>query len=274
MDHFTHVRTKKFDIEKYTLKSPMSDMHYHNAHECYYILEGEREYFVGDKFFMIHKGDFIFIPKGFLHRTAGKGATRILIYFNNEFLETFFKEPLLKMLFPTEPFVYRPSEDDRKELETLLNTMLTTYTKEENSELDEESGMDIIIEELLHLFLMIKHKANTYIPQSFANRHIEAAILYISENYKQIKSIDEIAQKLFISKYHLCHLFTKYLGIPIMDYINMLKIKYACELIKSNEYSMMDICMKCGYNSAPYFSTIFKRLKGMTPKEYQKSLEL
>ena len=274
MGNFTLVKTKKFDIEKYTLKKPMSDMHYHHAYECYYILEGEREYFVGDKFFMIHKGDFIFIPEGLLHRTAGKGATRILIYFTDEFLETFFKDPLLKMLLPTEPLVYRPSDDDRKELEALLNTMLTTYMKKESSEPDEDYGTDMIVEELLHLFFMIKHRPNTYIPQSVANRHIEAAIIYISENYKQIKSIDEISKKLFISKYHLCHLFTKYLGIPIMDYINMLKIKYACELIKSNEYNMIDICMKCGYNSAPYFSTIFKKLKGMTPREYQKSLEL
>ena len=57
MSKITYAHTPDFHIEKYTLKKPQPDMHYHHSYELYYILEGEREYFIGDMFFKAKKGD-------------------------------------------------------------------------------------------------------------------------------------------------------------------------------------------------------------------------
>ena len=85
MPTINYVKTKDFFIEKYTLKQPQGDMHYHHAYEIYYVLDGEREYFIGDKFFKVSSGDLVWVPKDMLHRTDGKGATRFLLYFKEDF---------------------------------------------------------------------------------------------------------------------------------------------------------------------------------------------
>ena len=91
MSRIKYVQTPCFEIAKATLKKPQPNMHYHHAYELYYILEGEREYFVEDTFFKIKKGDLIWVPANMLHRTDGKGATRILTFVKPEFLNKYIR---------------------------------------------------------------------------------------------------------------------------------------------------------------------------------------
>ena len=79
-------------IEKAVRKSTMPHMHDHDAFELYYLCRGEREYFIGDQFYKIGEGDLVLIPPNLLHRTAGKGATRFLLYFSGVFLHRFFTD--------------------------------------------------------------------------------------------------------------------------------------------------------------------------------------
>ena len=62
-----------FYIEKAIGKATMPHMHDHSAFELYYLCRGEREYFIGDKFYKIGEGDLVLIPHNLLHRTAGSG---------------------------------------------------------------------------------------------------------------------------------------------------------------------------------------------------------
>ena len=89
MPQTLYFPTKEFSIEKAIGNRPMSYMHHHNSYELYYMLSGEREYFIESSFFKVMPGDFILIPKNLIHRTAGKGAERILVYFSDIFLESF-----------------------------------------------------------------------------------------------------------------------------------------------------------------------------------------
>ncbi len=267
---FIHTKTEEFFIEKYRMKNPMPEMHYHHSYEMYYILEGEREYFVEDQFFMLYKGDLIFIPKGMIHRTAGKGATRVLIYFKDEFAEKFFKQAMLEEVMPTAPTVFHLSENERPAFEEIMNSMLMRYTNSDEGARDKNRAL--IAAELLQMLAKLKCDTNTYISPSFSNKHIAAAVKYINENYTQITTIDSIANELYISKHRLCHLFKECLGMSLMTYINILKIRNACELIKKGDDSMMEIAIKSGFNSASYFSKAFKAQKGMSPSEYAKTV--
>ena len=85
MSKIKYVQTPNFHIETYTLKQPQPNMHYHHAYELYYILEGEREYFVGDTFFKLKKGDFILLHP--MKETAD-ALEDILSYYKNNNLKT------------------------------------------------------------------------------------------------------------------------------------------------------------------------------------------
>ena len=102
-------------------------MHYHHSYEVYYVLEGEREYFVGDRFFKVGKSDLVWVPKDMLHRTDGKGATRILMFFNDEFLSKYYREEILHYVVKSEPFVFHADSKNDELLHTYFKQLLAEY---------------------------------------------------------------------------------------------------------------------------------------------------
>lgn len=258
-------------IEKETCKMLMPDMHYHNTYELYYILEGGREYFIEDKFFTTHKGDFVYIPAGMLHRTDGQLTTRILTYMTKDLMERFFAPKMLKAILPEEAFVFRPEESLAKDfhgLVTRLYAEYSTYMEDPTS-----SDTALLAGLLFKVLFFINTERNTYVDQPFEDRRISSIVQYINRNFAQITSIEEIADHFFLSKYYLCHMFKAALGVPLVTYLHTIRIKAACELIESDKYKITDIATKCGFNTTPYFCKVFKDEKGITPSEYKRSLK-
>ena len=116
-----------FYIERAVGKATMPHMHDHNAFELYWLCRGEREYFIGDQFYKIGEGDLVLIPPNVLHRTAGKGATRFLLYFSEDFLRRYFTEEMLSALSLDRTLIFRPSESLCAEIESELAVMLSEY---------------------------------------------------------------------------------------------------------------------------------------------------
>ena len=86
MSQINYVETADFYVERDVMKAPLHEMHYHNGVEVYYLIKGERDYFIGDDFYKLTEGDAVIIPGGVLHRTAGRGASRYLVYFDPDIL--------------------------------------------------------------------------------------------------------------------------------------------------------------------------------------------
>ena len=258
-----------FYIEKETRKMLMPDMHYHNTCELYYILEGGREYFIEDKFFTTHKGDFVYIPAGMLHRTDGQLTTRILTYVTPEFIERFFTKGMMSLLLPDEPFVFRPEESLVEDFDDMFSEIFSKYREC----IDNPDGKDdnILAGLLFKILFFSATKRNTYVEQPFVDKRISSIVQYINKNFAQISSIEEIASRFFLSKYYLCHMFKASLGVPLITYLHTIRIKAACEMIESGNYKITEIATKCGFNTTPYFCKVFKDEKGLTPSEYKRS---
>ena len=62
MAQISFLKTPDFFIERNVMKTPMQMMHHHNAFELYFVIHGEREYFIGDKFYKLFDGDAVLIP--------------------------------------------------------------------------------------------------------------------------------------------------------------------------------------------------------------------
>ena len=74
---------------KYNNTRHICNIHYHESHELYYMLSGGTTYFIGDEIYSIEKGNFVFIPKGILHKTDNENSPsneRILINFHEDIL--------------------------------------------------------------------------------------------------------------------------------------------------------------------------------------------
>lgn len=264
--------TEDFYIEESTIKTPMSYMHYHNSYELYYVIDGCRDYFIGNQFFRATDGDFIFVPKNILHRTDGKGATRILLYFSDLFLLNYFSQDIVNFVLTSfQPCVYHPSPEDSKHFHTIIKTLLNEFNTQKNIKKHKDSTM--IAAYLYELLFGFTFKKNTYSSNNFSDERISLIVDYINENYKKIDNIEEIAENFFISKYHLCRIFNKVLGISLVTYINMVKIRAACELMQKGSKNMVEIGLACGFNSSAYFCNVFKREMGISPREYRIQLK-
>jgi AraC-like DNA-binding protein len=63
-------------------------------------------------------------------------------------------------------------------------------------------------------------------------------------------------------------LFTKHLGLSIVTYINMIRVRAACRLLSEGERSITDLALSIGFNSSAYFCKVFKDEMGASPSEY------
>ena len=262
------VESADFFIEKKEHHGTMHAMHHHRSYELYFLVKGEREYFIDDRFFKLGEGDMVLIPRTMLHRTAGRGATRFLLHFSEAFLLRYFTREALTPLLVHRPFVFRADENGRETLSRILHTLLAEYNRAEREGTPPNEVM--LAGYLYQLLFAMAYTVNTYVPHDYADGRVTQVIKYINENYNHITDIEEIAAHFYISKYHLCRIFNKNLGIPLIAYLNTIKIREACKMIRHEGGSLTDIAMRCGFNSSSYFCKVFKNEKGISPTEYRK----
>jgi len=92
---------------------------------------------------------------------------------------------------------------------------------------------------------------------------------YIDDHFSDSAlSLEHISEKFSYNKKYLSTAFKKHFKIGVVEYINTVRINYACELIRRGYTGVTDIAALCGYRDALYFSKVFKRKTGESPKNY------
>ena len=81
-------------------------------------------------------------------------------------------------------------------------------------------------------------------------------------------SVEELAGQFFISADHLTRIFKKHFGKTVIDYITEQRMYLARELIKNSQLTITMISARVGYSNYSYFTKVFRRHYGMTPREY------
>lgn len=268
MEHSMTVGELDFYIEKIVSKTPLHNMHHHRSYELYYMLKGQREYFIEDRFFVINEGDLVLIPKNVFHRTAGEGGLRFLVHFSEAFLERWVTPASLQPLLEELPPVFRGEELQRSQLAYALNQILIEHTR---AELEHVATDDQLLAGYLYQILFtMRYCGNTYVPENYTDERISDIVHYINENYNSIGDVESIAREFYISKYYLCRLFKKSLGISLISYLNTIKIRNACRMIKEGSTNLTEVAMRCGFNSSSYFCKVFNKETGMSPTDYRR----
>ena len=97
---------------------------------------------------------------------------------------------------------------------------------------------------------------------------------YIEENFAREEfSLTDAADYTHVSPQHLSRVFRQSTGITFMDYITRVRIRRAIELLRDDDRKMYEIAETVGYSSQHYFSSAFKKVLGVSPMEYKKSLQ-
>lgn len=98
---------------------------------------------------------------------------------------------------------------------------------------------------------------------------IETSISYIKNNFKNKISLEDIANSVSISPFYFSRLFKKETGYSPYDYIIMIRLNHAKNLLKTTNMLIKEIAFECGFNSESNFVTAFKKHVNMTPKQFR-----
>ncbi|TCN01886.1 AraC-like DNA-binding protein [Paenibacillus sp. BK033] len=103
--------------------------------------------------------------------------------------------------------------------------------------------------------------------------HVERILDWIETHYRQSLSLESLSQELHLSPYHISHLFKQQTGMTISDYVSGRRIREACAMLENTDYSINEIGRIIGGFSAPYFSQLFKKHKGVSPNLYRSAVK-
>ena len=178
---------------------------------------------------------------------------------------------------------YKASLEDLKpsmiELLVLIHRIGLKFSVEESHRI---SGVKII-EKILKIdnlealkrwcldeIILITNDINLYREKKVCDLILRAK-KYMDENYQKEIALENVSKEVNISPHYFSKLFKDELGTNFIDYLTQLRIAKAKELLKDTDMNMKEISYSIGYRNPNYFSRIFKKIAGVTPKEFKEA---
>ena len=244
------------------------DYHYHEFYKLLFFVSGSGAYFVEGKRYTLSPGDIVLIGKQCVHRPefeADIPCERIILYLSPEFLkrESSVLCDLTDCFSQTYDHVLRPNER--------LRQTLFSITADIEQELSSNRyGREILSTGML-LRLMVElarsirqkdvQKPAPLLPKS---KRILEIVHYLDAHLTEDIGIDALAEKFYISRYHMMHQFREETGTTIHSYLSDHRLLLARNLIAQGT-SATDACFQCGFGSYSSFSRAYGKFFGTTP---------
>ena len=102
------------------------------------------------------------------------------------------------------------------------------------------------------------------------NLLVSDALDYIGEHYMETIRIEELAGHCHISETHFRRLFSSCINMGPLEYINLVRIQNACEMLRKTDALVSDIAFRCGFSTLSTFNRNFKQVTGCSPYEWRK----
>src|SRR6476660_4401775 len=109
--------------------------------------------------------------------------------------------------------------------------------------------------------------SSLFYPKIYLYKRIVQAKLFIDKNYAENIDLNNIADEAYFSKFHFIRLFTKIYGKTPHQYLMSVRIEKAMQLLRS-DMPVSRVCYAVGFESLSSFSTLFKKMVGVSPSVY------
>lgn len=165
------------------------------------------------------------------------------------------------------PVVYSPSND---KAEKLLKEIIKEFTIK-NTSYDifcSAKCLEILACIFKDCISEFKLKGQEYIPPS-DTLYSKKAIEYLDNNYRQNITLLIIANYVGLNPRYLITIFKKNTGYSVIEYLNRYRISKAKEILTDNTIKLPVICKMVGIDDVNYFSRMFKKYVGISPKYYR-----
>ena len=248
-------------------------LHDQDSWELSYVIKGSGMRLIGNTTMPFENGDLVLIPPKIPH----------CWYFNGKEVDNrgrianislMFTENLLTSLHSTFADL-RESIDEIMECKNAIAFSKSTSLKIQQillkmSDMDPRERIASVIKLLIMIADDKGEVVGRYIKVDKAQKKMDIIKTYIICNVRRNITLDEISTHVGMNKSAFCSFFKRMTGMTFVEYLNEYSIEMACRLIKEGEMSITEICYQTGFNDVPYFSRLFKRIKGVSPSRYSK----
>lgn len=246
-----------------------STAHFHPFLELLYVYDGKGNFVIDTGSYALEKGDLVIINPYTIHTETSSES-----------------QPLKYYIIGVENIKIAVNRSEEEEKERSFNPVfhdgpftekIIRYLNKVAQELEEKNlySSEIAYHRLCWLFISFLRANNLKLAPNTENKNTTKEILfvkqYIDQHYAFNITIDELAQKAFINKYHLVHFFTQAYGISPIRYLNQRRIQEAKTLLRTTDLSVTTIANAVGFASPAFFAKKFKELNEMSPKDYRKN---
>lgn len=252
----------------------MSQQHFHNFYEVYYLLGGSRYYFIKDNTYYVKSGDLVLVDKRELHRTLEtmeKFHHRMLVNVYDHMLQDQegHLNQLLKELFRDGSMILSFGGADKEYVDELTNRIYTEIRQK-------KTGYELMIRSYVVQLLtfavrnrdILKKEAEDSLKR--ANKRIFEILNYINTHYAENLSLESVAQEFYISKFYLSHAFKEVTGFTFVEYLSNVRIKEAQRLLYKTNYPVSQVAEMVGFGTVTHFGRVFRKISGDSPLNYRK----
>jgi AraC-like DNA-binding protein len=267
-----------FKVMSFETKTFDHPYHYHPEYELTLITEGSGHRFVGDHTDTFVSNDLVLLGKNLPHCWLDFGqhknlVSAVVIQFRDDcFGKDFFDLPemhkiqlLLKraskgiQFLKSDPSLFRALRD-----------------------ISQQSGPDQLITFLSIMnklsatndFQLLSNSEYNMVQTDTKFNRIDRVFEYVSTHYRSPIDLTATAELVHMTPSAFCHYFKKYTKKTFTQYVNEVRIGYACKLLMESDLNVSQVCYQSGYNSLSRFNKCFKKITKKTPLHYRKHFSL
>jgi len=250
--------------------------HQHVEYELILFKEGAGLSFIGNYVGEFETGDIFFLGSNVPHTFQKSNADLITSAVVVHFKENFWGEEILNL---------PESKSIRRLLQRSMNGLkISGKTKEMLQPLVQSLEIEKGFWRITKLCecLSILSETKDYITVSTQEikalnprdkDRIDSVFQYTMDNFKEPIKLSLIAKKAGMSIPAFCSYFKKRTKKTYIDFVNEVRVGYACKLLLTTQTSVLQICFECGFNTVANFNRQFLKIKKATPSQYRKKLE-
>ncbi len=271
----------------------MVNRHFHQSLELYFLLEGERFYFVEQDTYHMKEHMAILIDQNQIHKTCPAGTKRchhrFLLQLEGDTLSDVLKLSGFRGLLEFGE-QYRGitcfSDDEWEQMLGLLEKLKEEIKKSVSGpgrpDTEKRAAIGLVrlyAAELLLLLACVrsrdeaegwKETGKTNLVHTGMYQKVHEIAIYLQNHSARKLCLDDLAAHFFISRSYLTRIFRTVTGFTVNEYQNICRIKKAQILLRETSMTMTEIAMETGFGSLPYFERVFRRATAQTPMQYKK----
>ena len=247
--------------------------HQHIEYELILFLEGEGLSFIGNYAGEFKSGDVFFIGKNVPHTFQKREKKMVTSAVVVQFREDFWGKDFIEI--PELREIRNMFQDATQGLQIIGNSKITLQNTVRA--LEHQKGIMRILNLLQCLQVICEGKE--YLPLSTQEvkvgnardmERIDKVFRYTMDNFKERIPLEDVAAIAGLSIPAFCNYFKKSTKKTYVDFLNEIRIGYACKLLIKTDNSIVDICYESGFNTLANFNKQFLKIKQETPSQYRK----